>query len=113
MQARITFRQIETFYWIARLGSFSEAAQILNTTQPAVSNRIRELESGLKAKLFARNGRGVTLTPVGRDLLGLAEQLLELGHEFLARARTDAGIAGVIRIGAADTIALRAMRDFG
>ena len=52
MLAGITFRQIEAFYWIARSGSFSEAARGLNATQPGISNRIRELETLLKVRLF-------------------------------------------------------------
>lgn len=106
MLAGITFRQIEAFYWIARSGSFSEAARGLNATQPGISNRIRELETLLKVRLFERGGRGVKLTPAGRELQGLAEQIVTLGHDFLARSGSQAGVAGVMRIGAADTVAL-------
>ena len=42
MLRRLTFKQIETFYWTATLGSYTAAAARLHTTQPAVSNRIRE-----------------------------------------------------------------------
>ncbi len=106
MHLGISLKQIETFYWIARLGSFSEAAGQLNTTQPAISNRIRELEGFLGSQLFTRSGRTVSLTPTGRDLLELAERFIELTDEFLVRARSSGGISGVLRIGAADTIAL-------
>lgn len=106
MHAGITFRQIEAFYWIARSGSFSEAARSLNATQPGISNRIRELEALLDVRLFERGGRGVRLTPAGRELLGLAEQMVTLGHDFLARSGSQAGVGGVVRIGAADTVAL-------
>lgn len=106
MHAGITFRQIEAFYWIARSGSFSEAARSLNATQPGISNRIRELETLLNVRLFERGGRAVRLTPEGRQLQGLAEQIVALGHDFVARSGASAGVAGVMRIGAADTVAL-------
>jgi DNA-binding transcriptional LysR family regulator len=38
------FKAIETFMWVATLGSFRGAAQKLNTTQPAISQRIAQLE---------------------------------------------------------------------
>ena len=38
------FKAIETFMWVVTLGSFRGAAQKLNTTQPAISQRIAQLE---------------------------------------------------------------------
>jgi DNA-binding transcriptional LysR family regulator len=106
MRAGISFRQVEAFHWIARSGSFSEAARLLNATQPAISNRIRELERLTGARLFERRGRAVRLTPAGRDLQAMAEQLVALGEAFAARAAPAGAIAGMMRIGAADTVAL-------
>jgi len=106
MHAGISLRQIESFYWVARLQSFSAAAMQLNTTQPAISNRIRELEAHLGVQLFARAGRSISLTPEGRDFVDLAERFVELGDELTRRGRSGDGISGVLRIGAADTIAL-------
>lgn len=106
MHAGITLRQIETFYWASRLQSFSAAAHQLNTTQPAVSNRIRELESHLGFILFDRTGRMPSLTPEGRDFLDLAERFVELGDELTRKGRSRDAISGILRIGAADTVAL-------
>lgn len=106
MHAGITFRQIEAFHWIARSGSFSEAARTLNATQPAISNRIRELERIVGARLFERRGRVMRLTPAGREVQALAEQFVALGHAFVARAAPKGAVAGIMRIGAADTVAL-------
>jgi DNA-binding transcriptional LysR family regulator len=106
MHVGFSLRQIETFYWIARFGSFSEAAAHLNATQPAVSNRISELESYLRVQLFVRGGRSVSLTPAGRELLEVAEKFVQLSDEFLSRAEARSEIAGLLRLGAADTIAL-------
>ena len=60
---RITLRQIEAFYWTARLGSIHAAADHLNFSQPAVSSRIKELETALNVELFSRRNQRVQLTP--------------------------------------------------
>ena len=57
-----------SFEAAARLGSFSRAADALGISQPAVSLRVRQLEKRLGAQLFARRGRGVTLTTDGMSL---------------------------------------------
>src|SRR3546814_14165126 len=49
---RIAFYHLETLLWIARLGTFAAAAERLNTTQPAISARVRELENHLGTVLF-------------------------------------------------------------
>lgn len=106
MYAGISLKQIESFYWVNRLGGFSAAALQLNTTQPAISNRIRELETHLGYQLFTRAGRSVSLTPEGRDFVDLAERFIELSDELTRKGRAGDTISGVLRIGAADTIAL-------
>ncbi len=58
----MNFRQFEALYWIARLGSFHAAARHLETSQPAVSARIRELEHELGVALFDRSARKARLT---------------------------------------------------
>jgi DNA-binding transcriptional LysR family regulator len=58
-------RQLEAFYWAAKLGSFTAAAQRLRTTQSAVSMRVCELERRLGATLFDRRHRAA-ITPRGR-----------------------------------------------
>ena len=45
----IDLRHIETFFWVANLGSFRAASEKLNTTQPAISARVRELESQMSS----------------------------------------------------------------
>ena len=51
----LDFRSIETFLWVVKLGSFRGAAQRLNTTQPAISQRIAQLE---REKAFEELDRG-------------------------------------------------------
>lgn len=67
---------LRAFVQVARDRSFSQAAEALFLTQPAVSKRIASLEADLGAMLFDRVGRQVFLTEAGRHLLPRAEQIL-------------------------------------
>ncbi|CAE6928783.1 MULTISPECIES: LysR family transcriptional regulator [Pseudomonas] len=69
---------LNAFIAIAESGSFSEAAERLHLTQPAVSKRIASLEQQLKVRLFDRLGREVSLTEAGRALLPRAYQILNV-----------------------------------
>ena len=48
----VDFKSIETFLWVVTLGSFRGAAQRLNTTQPAISQRIAQLEREMGVRLL-------------------------------------------------------------
>ncbi|MGE4239434.1 LysR family transcriptional regulator [Ramlibacter sp.] len=91
---------LETALWIARLGSFTAAAERLHTTQPAISTRIRELESALGIKLFSRSARGVEPTLEGRAFLDKVQPLLQHLQELSASVKTGGGVRGTVRIGA-------------
>ncbi|MGE8498954.1 MAG: LysR family transcriptional regulator [Pseudomonas sp.] len=73
---RITLMQIEAFYWTARLGGVHAASRHLHLTQPAISSRIREMESLLSVKLFDRSKQRMTLTADGHIALRHAELAL-------------------------------------
>lgn len=72
----MTRRHLTIFAEACRQQSFSKAAQALNTTQPAVSLAIRELESHYGVPLFERMNRRVYLTPAGEALLAQAQEIL-------------------------------------
>ncbi len=65
----IELHQLECFYLVASLGSFTKAADELYITQPAVSSRIKALEEEFDVKLFERSKRDIFLTPYGEVLL--------------------------------------------
>lgn len=100
----IDLRNIETFFWVSTLGSFRAAAEKLNTTQPAISQRIASLESDLGVRLFERDARGVTLTGKGQELLSHAERMLQLRSDMLRAAREQNVMRGPLRLGVAETI---------
>lgn len=80
----LSLKQIEAFYWAARLCSFSSAARMLCMTQSALSKRIAELETELAVVLFDRSAYRPTLTDQGRRLLESAEHMLELRQQMYA-----------------------------
>lgn len=97
-------RNLETFVWVAHLGGFRAAAEKLNTTQPAVSQRIALLETELGVRLFDREPRRVALTPKGNELLPYAERMVQLRADMLQAAREKKAMRGMVRLGVAETI---------
>lgn len=100
----IDFKQIEAFVWVAELGSFRAAAEKLNTTQPAISQRVAAMEAIMTARLFERSSRGIKLTDKGQELLSHAARMLELRTEMLKVAKVHNAVRGILRLGAAETL---------
>ncbi len=100
----VDFKSIETFLWVVTLGSFRGAGQRLNTTQPAISQRIAQLERELGVKLLNRDHRVISPTPSGRQLMLYAEKLISLRTEMMAEVGDRAAMRGVLRLGVAETI---------
>jgi DNA-binding transcriptional LysR family regulator len=108
----MTFDQIRTFLWVARLGGFRKAAQRLHLSQPAVSTRISNLEHELKVQLFERGPGELILTKHGTLLLSYAEQMLFVEEEIKQRVANPSEAEGLFRIGASDTIAQAWLPEF-
>ena len=100
----VEFKTLQTFVSVAALSSFRGTAKKLNTTQPAISQRIAQLEAALGATLFERKHRSVSLTPTGRELLTYAEKLLRLRGEMMHAVSGKAALRGVFRLGVAESI---------
>jgi DNA-binding transcriptional LysR family regulator len=98
------FKAIETFMWVVTLGSFRGAAQKLNTTQPAISQRIAQLEREVGVRLLQRDRRLVLPTSSGRQMMVYAEKLIGLRSEMLAVIGDRSAMRGVLRLGVAETI---------
>ena len=98
---RLKLQDLHILMTVAQVGSMGKAAQLLNTTQPAVSRSILELEHTLGVRLFDRYHRGIEPTTYGRALLECAAAVFdELGQglrniEFLSdRALGEIQIGG-------------------
>lgn len=97
---------LETLCWIARLGSFTAAAQRLNTTQPAISRRVRELEDQFGVALFQRQGRRMELTVKARDLVKRAQPLLGQLDNLVVSLENTAAASGTIRMGVGELVSM-------
>ncbi|MFK7753689.1 MAG: LysR family transcriptional regulator [Sedimentitalea sp.] len=108
----MTFDQIRTFLWVARLGGFRKAAERLHLSQPAVSTRISNLEQDLRVPLFERSPGALVLTKHGTLLLSYAEQMLFVEEEIKQRVANPSEAEGLFRVGASETIAQAWLPEF-
>jgi DNA-binding transcriptional LysR family regulator len=96
----MTLKQLEAFYWAAKLGTFAIAARRLHVTQSSLSKRVAELESDLGHALFDRNSRRATLTAAGEILLEKAGPMLEIERDIRSSLEQQAqGVSGACRFG--------------
>ncbi|NET48734.1 MAG: LysR family transcriptional regulator [Merismopedia sp. SIO2A8] len=97
--------QLKVFLEVARHLSFTEAADVLNLTQPAVSAKIKALEASLGTELFHRLGRKITLTTVGEYLLNSGPALIALENRLVQEVdEIKQGKCSQITIGATTSI---------
>lgn len=102
-----TLRQCAYFVAATDNGGISQAARVLNISQPAVAQALDKLEETLGFRLFERrHARGVELTVQGRGFLPHARKLLDEAARTEAAARAIAGHrAGELRVGCFHTLA--------
>lgn len=86
MRADLDIDLLRAFATVHQSGGFSQAAEFLGRSQPAISLQIKRLEERVGSQVFERSGaRGVPLTPVGLILMDYARQIIALHDEALAR----------------------------
>jgi DNA-binding transcriptional LysR family regulator len=99
-------RRLKVFHTVARLLSFTKAAEELHMTQPAVTFQVRQLEEYFNTRLFDRTHNKVSLTPAGERVAEFAERIFDLYAEMESGVRDLTGeISGALTIGASTTIA--------
>jgi DNA-binding transcriptional LysR family regulator len=82
---------------------FSRGGAAAHTTQPAISQRIAQLECEMGVKLPSREYRMASPTPSGRQLMVYAEKLIGLRSEMMAEVGDRSATRGVMRLGVAET----------
>ena len=101
------YDQLASFLEVAKLQSFSRAAEKIYRTQPAISAQVRLLEQECGEKLFDRSGKKVLLTPAGEILQRYAQRIIELNKEALqAIAELNQTARGKLQIGANEATCL-------
>lgn len=107
--------QLRTFVAVAETLSFTRAAELLQLSQPTVSQQIRKLEAAAGRMLVARDTRAVALTDNGDAMLGFARSILA-AQDDAAAYFTGSAMRGRLRFGSADDLAQtqlpQILRDF-
>ncbi|MDH5229529.1 MAG: selenium metabolism-associated LysR family transcriptional regulator [Gammaproteobacteria bacterium] len=99
-------RRLQVFYTVAKLLSFTKAAETLHMTQPAVTFQVRQLEEYFNTRLFDRTHNRISLTEAGKRVYEYGARIFELYGEMENSVRELTGeVSGVLIIGASTTIA--------
>ena len=97
----IIHSQIRAFHAVASHGSYTRAAAALNVSQPTLSSQVKALEESYDITLFVPAGRGIEITPLGRQLHAITQRQFRLEAEAeLLLSSTRSLKAGYLRIGA-------------
>ena len=95
----VTYDYYRIFYYVARYGSFSRAAEVLLRGQPNITKTINNLEAQLGCKLFLRSNKGVNLTPEGEKLFHHVEiafdNLSKAESEIISERNLDGGLISI------------------
>jgi LysR family transcriptional regulator, low CO2-responsive transcriptional regulator len=105
MECAMTLTQLNAFVLVARLGSVRAAAVALNVSESAVSQAITALRQDLGDQLITRSQAGMTLTPGGARLVGIASQIVMLGADAHAAVRDAQGAPEQLRVVATSAFA--------
>ncbi len=99
-------RRLQVFHTVARLLSFTKAAEALHMTQPAVTFQVRQLEEYFNTRLFDRTHNRISLTEAGERVFEYADKIFALYAEMENSVRDLTGeVSGVLLLGASTTIA--------
>ncbi|MEM7506570.1 MAG: LysR family transcriptional regulator [Pseudomonadota bacterium] len=104
MSLHLNLEQLRAFLMVAQYGGVRAAAEKMHLSQPAVTARIKALESALATRLFDRSSRGMTLTKRGQALQRYAEQYRQLVELIEHDIVDPEGVERHLRIGVSETI---------
>ena len=99
-------RRLQVFHTVAKMLSFTKAAEVLQMTQPAVTFQIRQLEEQLNVRLFDRSHNRIDLTQAGRTAYEYAQKIFDLYAEMESSIQEVTGnVTGLLRVGASTATA--------
>jgi DNA-binding transcriptional LysR family regulator len=99
-------RRLQVFHTVARLLSFTKAAEHLHMTQPAVTFQVRQLEEHFNTRMFDRTHNRISLTDAGQVVLEYADKIFEQYGQMESAVKEMTGeMNGSLTIGASTTIA--------
>jgi DNA-binding transcriptional LysR family regulator len=110
---RLTFAQVRSFVTVASTGSFTQAAEVLHLSQPALTARIQQLEEALGLRLLERTTRSVELTDAGSTLLPMFLRLVSEMEGAVLKAREQARrTQTIVRLACLPSCASALLPDF-
>ncbi|MEM9988662.1 MAG: hydrogen peroxide-inducible genes activator [Pseudomonadota bacterium] len=97
---RITLKQLECLLAVDKALHFRRAAELCGMTQPSLSQQIQGLEDALGLRLMERSRSGVSMTPLGREVVSRARRVAEHVQDIIdLTAGAQKGLLGTIRLG--------------
>jgi len=109
----LNYHHLLYFWVVAKEGSIVRASEELRLAHPTISGQIHRLEENLGEKLFARRGRHLVLTEVGRVAFRYADEIFSLGREFVDTLKGRAsGKPLRLTVGVADVLPPSLVRRF-
>lgn len=100
----LNLHHLRLFRAVARDGTLTGAARVLNLSQSALSSQIKTLEASLGHDLFERRGRGLVLTEAGRIALDHAEAIFRTAEDLTATLKHTGTVRRALRVGALATL---------
>lgn len=101
----LNYKHLQYFLTVARTGSITRAAEKLHLTPQTLSGQISTFEERLGVRLFERTGRRLELSEAGRQALGYAEEIFQIGAELESVLKQEGGQhARIFRVGIADVV---------
>lgn len=98
-------RHLVTFQAIVEIGSYTGAASKLGYTQSTITSHIQALEHEISGELFTYVKRNLQLTPLGRELIPLAEDLLST-HDQIKNMQSAREVKGVLKVAAPESLTI-------
>lgn len=109
----LNYHHLLYFWVVAKEGSIVRASKELRLAHPTISGQIHRLEENLGEKLFARRGRNLVLTEVGRVAFRYADEIFSLGRELIDTLKGRAsGKPLRLTVGVADVLPPSLVRRF-
>lgn len=110
--SRLKMRHLQLIVQVHRLGSLTRVAELMATSQPAVTNTLSEMESMFGAPLFVRTARGMAPTDMGRVVATRAQAILQdLGHLVRDMEAASVGLAARLHVGVTPFVSGRLVAD--
>ncbi|RKE34712.1 DNA-binding transcriptional LysR family regulator [Paraburkholderia sp. BL23I1N1] len=101
----LTIKQLEAFYWVARLGTVDRAANKLHITQSAATKRLQELEAIVVEPVFESQRTKSKLSAKGQELFELCKDLLESVANLEELQSSTRSVARILQIGMTELVA--------